>query len=346
MKIGLVTIFDVPNYGAMLQCYSLYRYLKTLGHEVVLIKIPFPQPNYGVKEAIKKRILWRFSHKFVSKYLPYTEDMAVEVDAYMVGSDQVWNPKIVGEWALPHFMLDFTPDDKPRYSYASSFGVTLWPAPYLKEQATTLLKRFDKITVREESAVKLLKDEFGIESQMVLDPCFLDDNFDELGFVGRVPEISTLVTFKLEPFKSDNWLLQEEKLARSLNCSLVKNSWGLYFPFLKRTIRGLNLYCVPIEKWIKNISQARYVVSDSFHGIVFAIKYQKQFAVIDSGTGRFTRIESLLKMLGLESRVAKGFDDVNRVLSTSIDYSLINPKLVELQEKSRNILRGLLMMSN
>lgn len=338
MRIGVVTIFDVPNYGAMLQCYSLVKYLKSQGHEVVLFNIPLPQHGNRIKEMLKKMAVWPFSSKFIKKYLPNTKDLTSNVDAYIVGSDQVWNPGIVGERGLARFLLDFAPDNKAKLSYASSFGVPHWPVPELKAEAKRLLDRFATVTVREESGVKLLREEFGIESKHVLDPCFLNGDFPELG-IKRGAESDTLVTFKLEPFKSDSWLSKEVSLAHCLGCRLVRNSWTMRLSFIKKTVKGLNLHCISVRQWVENIANAKYVVTDSFHGMVFAIKYRKQFAVIDSGIGRFTRIESLLCKLGLEWRVAKGFDDVHRVLSSQIDYSTVGTKLKLLQDESRTILK-------
>ena len=73
MKIGIITIFNVPNYGAMLQCYALSKYLRDLGHDVFLYEVPFNKSNKLLHNLKRKLFLSQMTHFFlkVTRMLQY-----------------------------------------------------------------------------------------------------------------------------------------------------------------------------------------------------------------------------------------------------------------------------------
>lgn len=178
MKIGIVTIYNVPNYGAILQTYSLVEYLRREGHEVVLFNVDSPKLHpyiYKLKRLFKLGFIDRFQRRH---YPTITSNLNEEVDIYMVGSDQVWNIEIT-QADYDKYFLAFALHNR-KVSYAASFGNNEWDFPSKRNEIRGLLSVFKYITVREEIGVNILKFEFNMKGNCVLDPCFLLDGNDFL----------------------------------------------------------------------------------------------------------------------------------------------------------------------
>ena len=206
MKISTITCHDVYNHGASLQAYALMTHLEKNGHEVEIIDY---KPYYMVnlyklsnidnpaweKNFISKSIyltlklpgrLISLKRKknfddFTKKYLNvgnYTyesnEDLKCNLpdsDIFICGSDQIWN-SLHANGKDPAFYLDFVPNDKVKAAYAASFATDTISDEY-KIMTKSLVEKLDKVGVREESGVKIVKD-LGIEKAVnVLDPVFL-----------------------------------------------------------------------------------------------------------------------------------------------------------------------------
>lgn len=344
MKIGLVTIFNVPNYGAMLQTYALSEYLHNLGHEIVLIEIPFYDKTRNIIWRLKQKYFPSFKWKFVNNNLPaYTKQIDISVDIYMVGSDQVWNPEIVGD-KLYSYMLDFAPIDAIRVSYASSFGIESWNYAQKYPKVRELLSRFQQITVRESSGVKILAENFNLTSQCVLDPCLLlNDYLSRLSISKEKFDTNCLVSYKLQ--FSQRWIFFIKQLASSLNCSWCELHNRRRIEKI-RPLFELNMITYSVQDWIGRIATARYVITDSFHGTVFSLIYERQFVVINSIKNRITRVNSLLDKLGLLDRIIEDESQAWKILSCNIDYSIITPKLNKLIAESKYVLNHILSIKN
>lgn len=339
MKIGIITIFNVPNYGAMLQCWSLCTAIKKMGHEPVLFHIPVKKGRKSFWHKIKNKLQFKFNHNFVKKYLPFTNDLEAEVDAYLVGSDQVWNPTIVGD-QLDKFLGCFAKKGKPIASFASSFGLSKWQNEENIELIREYLSKFKIITVRERSGVELLKTSFNLDSEEVLDPCFLIDDYSELLSTDEKP--SDVVFFKLLPWK-DQLIKEVEKKAKDQGLSFFSISLHLIFPFLRRSIKGYNETYYSVGKWLRKISTAKYVITDSFHGMVFSLIFKRQFIVVNTKPQAITRMESLLSKLDLKHRIVENADAAFRILTNeSIDYSAVGSKLRILKNQSQDKLNEII----
>ncbi|MDR2407200.1 MAG: polysaccharide pyruvyl transferase family protein [Bacteroidales bacterium] len=338
MKIGLLTIFNVPNYGALLQCYALSEYLRQLGHDVFLYNIPLSDVDRFVYR-IKKRVKLNFMSDFHEKYLPRsTRDLTKQADLYMIGSDQVWNPEITGDKAFK-YMFSFVGKGAKKVSYGASFGVSQWRKySNMNEDVQKLLNDFSYITVRENSGVKLLQEIFNIDSCCVLDPCFLFDRYNDLIIEKEIFIKNQLTTYKL--LYSYDWYCNIKKLSKNLNCSLFELSPRI----LKRfdSIRGFNVKNYTVHEWLYNIAVAKYVITDSYHGCVFSILFQKQFVLLKGHKNRFTRLESLLSDLDLTYRIANSVSDCKEILSIPIDYDKTNIILDKLKKYSKDQLLHML----
>lgn len=339
MKIGIITIFNVPNYGAMLQCWSLCKAIERLGHQPILFYIPTIKWKNSISHKFRKSIQYKFKNDFIKKHLPFTDNLTTEVDAYLVGSDQVWNPNIVGE-QLDKFLGCFAKESVPIASFASSFGMKNWTFPQKEELVKDSLSKFKVISVREKTGVDLLKSTFNLDAEEVLDPCFLTQDYTSL--FSSTDKPTDVVFFRLRPWK-DMLYKAVEKEAKKRGLSYFNVSAHSFIPGLNRSIRAYNEKYYSVGKWLKKLSSAKYVITDSFHGTVFSLIFKRQFVVINSKPEAITRMESLLSKLGLAHRIVKDAEQAYKILTEdSIDYDSVGPKLDNLRSQSQEKLEEII----
>ena len=345
MKIALLTIWREKNYGAELQAYATIKVLQQMGYDVEMIDIRLSdcsRPNW--KGRVGRFIsLFGPSHRkfcnFWKKNIPITKRYKnikeiqanpPKADIYLVGSDQVWNPQLTKEFALLYF-LNFGDTNVKRISYASSFGTEKWNFSKLKEKIKELLERFDYVSCRENSGVQILKEEFGIDAKQVLDPTLLLDNYEDL--TGELHEKETLVYY---PLHDDPELETfSQKLAHKMKLKAINNKYST------KVLGTFEWDRVSIAEWIKNIAEAKFVITRSFHGMVFSILYKRQFAVLAGKNGRSTRLTSLLKLLNLEERFFNSFEEMTNAKpwTKEIDYNRVTPILNNIRKESLDILK-------
>lgn len=332
MKIGIATIYHTTNYGAILQCYSLCRVLQEMGHEVFLYDIPFSRSNKHLSH-LKRIVLNGKFERFIKNHLPAsTTNLSATADLYMVGSDQVWNSDIVGD-RIYDYMLAFAPAGSPKTSYAASFGKETWTDQERFSECQRLLKDLRAISVREDSGRKILKEQFHLDGETVLDPCLLPTSFSEI--IGKATqESNSLVSYKL--VYSQQWHAYCKKLAKTLGCHFTELA-GRRIPSLG-PLKEFNAKKCSVEQWLTSIASAKYVVTDSFHGTVFSILFHRQFVVVPGVKGRSTRLKSLLTVLGLEERYVTDQEKIASILQKGIDYTSVDKKLASLREQSKDFL--------
>lgn len=350
MRIALLTIWHIGNYGAELQAYATYKILQQLGHDVIIIDLREDQSS---NESLKTKIA-RFISKFTlanykferfwRKYLPnktiyyknieQLKNTPPQADMYLVGSDQVWNYDITKEKAEVYF-LNFGSNNIKRVSFASSFGKNQWNAPsYITEIAQRMFPQFSKISCRETSGLDILKNTFNIEANIVIDPTLLFRGYPE--FTGNnIKQRQTLVYYPL----SDNEKLCQfsRKIANELGLKPINSNKKIK---LTNTIAWNRN---SIEKWIRDIAQASFVITPSFHGLAFSLIYKKQFIIINNNINqqRKTRMIDLLERLNLSDRFFESEEDaeIAKPWLKPIDYSKVTPILEQYREESITYLK-------
>lgn len=338
MKIALLTYFASSSYGATLQTYATIKILKELGHEVELVDYVIPEPPRSrIKNILmipKMFGLKQFRNKYGCTYSKSYKSIAdlqnnpPKADVYMIGSDQTWNTDISREMARG-FFLDFGNADVKRVTYAASFGKEEWIDNQWmnKEDARKLLGKFDHILIREKTGQRILKDTFGLDSVQVVDPVLLFPNYPEL--TGQLNEVNEISTFKL--LDSSVFYAKMRELSKALDLPVrIVGS-------MRRKRGFLCSYPERVENWIKRIASAKYVVTDSFHGLVISILYHRNFLVYQAIPERFTRLKDLLEMLGLNGRIVSLNDDTPSLLDkikSPINWGAVDQILGENRKKS------------
>jgi len=361
LKIGIVTYFRVPNYGAMLQAYALWQMLRSMGHEVVFISCPF---------SIATRIpLWRCfisrSWKCLKKKLeqfvryPITEFAAVypqtkvcytvedcravvkDCGVLITGSDQMWNPAWNFGENLRFVMLDFAAVDAKRIAYAVSFGVKEWHPHPTDVLARELLKQFSAISVREESGVALVRELSGrTDTQCVLDPtllfpaAFYRENICTLASGNLAFQTPYIFRYMLKEWadeRADDAALKiaKEVLGLSEVCSDCVPANGVTALFYR--MLGVSSHC-SVPAWVNTIAHADFVFTNSFHGTVFAVLLHKPFvSLLLTGkmSGMNERALSLLSALNLENHAvfSEDISGIRAAAKAKIDWNAVDEKL-------------------
>lgn len=350
MKIALLTIWHCYNYGAEMQAYATFRALTSLGHNVEIIDLPLLENIPPIKKQIAQLIgllspqRSKFS-RFWDAYIPYktrtytsVEDLRKDppkADIYIVGSDQVWNKDITKDYA-PVFFLDFGVDNIRRISFSSSFGVNEWSAPEtLTSIANKRLKQFWAVSCREKTGVRILKQKFGIDNAVnTLDPTLLFDDYSEI--TGTLSDKNTVAYY---PLSSDDQSLKPiaEKVA-----SVISGQSRNANPYVLVPHTSLVWDRNSISDWLSTIAEARFVITQSFHGLVFSILHHRQFAVINLAKhGRQSRILDLLSALGLEERYFTSETEFlqSNIINNKINYDSVDARLQKLRTESWDYLK-------
>lgn len=352
MKIGILTQHFLLNYGGIIQNFALQQVLLKLGHDPLtfehdtcysrtrwfLRSAKHVLKNHSLKglpvyPTYQGRIGNKIFIKFVLKNIrsvtvnDFTPDLTQKygLDAYVVGSDQVWRPAFNLGPRLGNMFLDFAGDDVKKISYAASFGCKEWE--YTEEQERMcgkLAKRFDAISVREASGVDLCKEHFGVDATLVLDPTLLLNKEDYGKVCHDVPKKEKHI-FVYSLVVSEGVLAVAEKVAEAMGLSIIVKQAG-------RKVKKEDT----IEDWFAEFRDADYVVTDSFHGMVFSIIFNKPFSIVMNPSGGNDRYLSLLSQLGLMERIVS--DELQPVFS-AIDWSDVNHRLTELRKASFEFLK-------
>ena len=206
-------------------------------------------------------------------------------------------------------------------SLASSFGKTVWEEDAsFTDKVKTCLQQFTAISVRESSGVSICKDVFGVNAECIIDPTIAWGDYKKFITHGEKKQIACFV------LKRDNPVFPAvaDRLSEftSLPVKLIDYNNGKY-DCLKTRQKS------PV-RWLNEIHNSDYVITDSFHGVAFCLLFKKHFFVLCADERKFTRIASLLDKVGLSERRVHSLEDLNgrlHALMEPIDYSRVESVL-------------------
>lgn len=354
MRIAQLTLTGYYNYGNMLQKFALHHTLKKFTDFVEVLwydKSSFlPETGerppiqcvlhkerldhwqqYLLREAVRQSKFKDFERLYVRTRfdLPYIEDLADEYDFFVVGSDQVWNPK----WYPPNIFLEFVPREK-KIAYAASIGAPEIPADK-KAHFKRGISDFDKLSVREENAVRLINDLTGRTPLLLLDPVLLLTK-DEWLAVAQKPlwlnekyQRGFVLTYYLRQLPPP----EVKTLAAELNLPVI----NLF------DVLNYDYFTVGPAEFVWLFANASLIFTNSFHGAAFSILFKRPFInrEIDndnSGVSMASRLTSLLKMFELESRHSIGNKHLTANEALTIDFTRRDEVLHRERKKAFNFL--------
>ncbi len=331
------------NYGSTLTNYALYNYIQSLGLSVAMISPPNFDRRYA-GEFNKK-----YAYRMTAKYAPQDiKEINKYIDTFVVASDVLWYYDAFIKTGY-FFMLDFVEDDKRKISYATSFGNTqrFFPDDEILK-VHMLLSRFDHISVREYEAVDICKNRLAVQAVQVLDPVFICDpiNYDLLAEnAERQTQGEFLFAYILDPSIEKAEALN--KISKKLRLKLVCVTDKQFNPDIKENILrryGL-LEKASIEELVYHIKNAKFVITDSYHGMCFSLIFRKSFITLINRARGASRFDTLAEDFGIKERMIESLDEVvnQEILLQPMDYTEISKRINQEVERSRQWLNNALI---
>lgn len=325
-KIGILTFQRAVNYGAALQMYALQKMVKELGAEAEIIDYDCLRISEGYK-AFSVKALYHprlFVHtifnytiqnrrnkkfaEFAKKYMTFSMPMdkaglsqaANMYDAYIVGSDQVWNPLITGGDTV--YFLDFVREDSKKFSYAASFGVSAWPQGF-SIPVKKLLESFASIATREKTGARIVRSVTDKTPPLTVsvDPVFLLGREGWERFVKPAPsQRPYLFIYVVGSGNQEEIYRCAEKLAKEKNLDIINLRYNRSLRNKKYAV-GHVVYTAGPDEFVSYIGNAACVVTDSFHATAFSTIFHKEMYVSKPGKVS-SRITDLFDVAGIEGR--------------------------------------------
>ena len=341
MKIGILTQPLKTNYGGILQNYALQEILRDMGHDPITLRIgkyplwrwpfsvvktlvginktfaPFPpfelQRSRGMERFIKRYI----TVSSVRRWYRASDIHHYGLEALIVGSDQTWRPRYNTQ--VEDLFLEFARSiDILKLSYAASFGTSEWEfTAQQTEICRDLLKCFRAVSVREESGFYLCKEYLDCTATWVLDPTLLLSKEHYENMCKDIPKRKPhIFAYLLD--------ITQEKL---IFVKKISDKLGLPVNLISTGSRICMEDCP--ERWLANFRDAAYVVTDSFHGTVFSLIFQKDFITLRNAKRGNTRFDSLAKVAGIADRIVNIDDVIMCSIPGTVNYAEIVRRLEE-----------------
>lgn len=374
MKIGILTLPSSFNYGGILQALAMQRTLDTLGYDNTIIRRERPigtmdklslarkcknlvkkilgKPIYTIPTEEQKLVVEAECRKFIEANMRKTCQVAYNTeeleklcrenafDTIVVGSDQVWRPHMTAN--IKNYFLDFCEKDIKKIAYAASFGTDRWE--FSDEDTaicSNLAKGFKTITVREDSGITLCKEHLKVEATHVLDPTMLLEPSDYIALANKSnvgPSAGNLFCYILNENKGKSGFINAVSEHTGCTPFTVMPKRDPYFDNNAARHAEESIYPSPAV-WIRAFMDAEFVVTDSFHGTVFSIIFNKPFLVVGNKSRGNARFDSLLKLFNLQDRYVDNLKEIDLSSLKAIDWDSVNRIRKEKKETSLHILK-------
>lgn len=383
--LGIICNYYVRNYGSVLQSLALQRTLDKfdVDNEIIQYVERIPKKKrleiflkLQIKklfrsDIVKEKLCSKMDTKKDEQYLRVVQERnqvfeefvegnfkfsscfetmeqvqenAKNYDGIILGSDQLWCPS---DLLLGYHTLEWLERDIYKASYATSFGVSVLPT-FLEKKLKQFLRNFNRVSVREQSGVDMIRKNCECNVELVLDPTLLlsKDEWDVVLPYEKSADEKYIFCY---------FLSNAEELKKRAN--ILQQRTGLQIvtiPHLESYDRSeqnfgdVKLWKLNPCDMINLIRHAEYVLTDSFHVSIFSILYEKKFLVFDryargNADSRNTRIDNLLSITGLHERYYNGNgDDIETAINANIDYAMAKERIECEKKKSLKYIEDIL----
>jgi hypothetical protein len=369
MKIGVLTMHRVLNYGSFMQAYALKRTIESFGHHVtfkdfhkgepyhlgtkadvsgILDKIAkFPQIISNFDEFIEKRALRRESNKYYKEVcwpllgVSKTPDYDLTADAMIIGSDEVFNYTQNHVFGYVPCLFGHNINAPLILSYAASAGYSDWHdaiADGMVDEIGAGLSRMKYISVRDENTRRLVEHCTGSSPALVLDPTLIYD-YDDVMPQRRIIDGDYLLVYAYEGRAESGPEIHaiRDFAARHKLKVIAAGGGGAYHGWCDDNI----VVSGPFDL-LGLFRDAAFVVTDTFHGSIFSMKFAKQFAVFLRAPNEFgsnhNKVHFLLHQFGMESRIINNPSDISDILTAPAPYDVFDKHLLYLRQTSLDFL--------
>lgn len=358
MKIAILTLPLHTNYGGIIQNYALQTVLEKMGHEVYTINLNKPKAKINLAKApliISKRlikkilgrkdgiiflerkrnkdelVIKKYINRFINNKIHLTEPFYLKRDlqkinhmgfnSIIVGSDQVWRiPYTYPD--IQTYFLDFIKNKNiQKIAYSASFGTD--DIEFSEEQIKEcgkLIKDFKRVSVREDSALDLINNKYKWECKykpiQTLDPTMLltKEEYINLSSDYKNKLDGELFYYILDMTEDKKKVLDQMSKDLGYKPFTVKSISDNWFDDVQKQI------VPPIELWLQAFNKAKYIFTDSFHGCIFSIIFNKDFVAYGNKERGLSRFDSLIRMFNIKDRFIYKYEDY----SFSLIQNLIN----------------------
>ena len=331
--VGIIGTGGINNYGSIINAYAIYNLVKKLGYLPKMISYVLPAAK-NINEHFRKKFHQKYIYRTsVYRYKHELETLNNKIDTFIAGSDQIWQYNAEHLWSKNEadkhgvnsiYFLSFANLDKKLISFSSSFGRYAYYGNYNNRLITSYyLSLFDHISVREDDAVDLCKEVFGINNvESLIEPVYLieDEEWNNIISDSELKDKGKLAYYFLDPNEN-----KEEAV------KYISEKLGID-PIDANNNRNLE-----VEDFLYIMKNASFILTDSFHGTCFASIFKKKFISFFNekrGSSRYL----LFNKLGLQNRIIYSIDDIKNKqdLFDDIDYTTMD-KVVDI-EKEKSIL--------
>lgn len=342
INVGIITFHYINNYGALLQTYALKKAIDGIdGYCAEIINyIPddfFYYPyeiGYSGKVRMEEKIseLHRFLIEHCEINMKSISDITnLDNDIFCVGSDQVWNFNI--SKADLTYLLDSLPSSKKRISYASSIGLPVKEIEQYKDVFKRTLSKFEHISVREKEHADWIKNELGLPCKTVLDPTFLVDERE-------YEQLCDGLNLRDDNFMLFLWYDHDDQIDRAIEfTNTVSRKYSLPIVHNLINIRHYklasdygNMFYEGVENFLWYIKNAKVVITNSYHTMLFAIHFRTPFYsfIVENMRSRFDTLGSIgnIRNRYIEKHIEP------KEISLNVDFELIEKSMKEYKEES------------
>lgn len=340
--ITIVGNWNTPNYGAQLTYFALYQCLTDRGYSVLMLERPDTPPYKPSSMPLlfneSPYPEYALSPKFHS--LSEMTELNKRCSIFITGSDQLWNPLYFGR-DMEFFTQSFVSDDNKKIAYATSFGKSeLTCDKEFKNRMGFLLGRFQYHSVREAFGTNIMKNEFGLNAECVVDPVFLCDKHYYIQMAEK-SELNIqepyMFCYILKPDIEKLEVLKSISKYKKLRLVCVGDAPSVE-NLTEKDIDWLNR--VKIEDWLYLIKNCSLMIADSFHALCFAIIFENQFISLTNYSvvkTQHERMEAILEVLSIKDRLFTYQKDISimdnlfKIVDETVDYNCVNQKLNEVR---------------
>ena len=343
-KIALLNLQVDANFGGHLQRYALITVLQRMGYDVTHLNTRFyaskKTPIKRLKGCLKRLFLYPYyafvkkknillkyylnndsaTEAFYDKYIPHTDRIFskeeltkyINYDCFVVGSDQVWRKSIASEYGLFTYMFDYLPDNKRRVAYGASLGTT--ENELTVEDIETFKKYYSQlnaVSVREKSGLDLLTSYgcYNPKPEWVLDPTLLlmRDDYEHVILSGRTVLLKEKIfCYILDMNEQKETTIQAKAREREMDYRI----WD----------KDAN--CT-VEQWLRSFRDAELVITDSYHGLVFSLIFNKPFCLLRNEFRGNARFDSIAEQLGVEfEKDQQDYVKINKAIAYAREQSI------------------------
>ena len=343
---GIIGLWYGENYGSISTYYALHQTIKKMGYSILMISNPL---GHTERKNLDKSSPYKFGELFYNisekKSLDKLKEFNKVCKGFLVGSDQLWNVGLSRPYKQMYF-LGFADDDCKKISYGTSFGKPYKGTKEEKKISISNLRRFNKISVRDELSYDICKNNFGLKDiTQVCDPTLLCDlsDYEALVNISKVKESEPyLLAYILDPNSEIGHRLEKLSVDKNMKIIIIFDKPHKKFQINKKKINLTGKGNIVIKEnidildWMWYYNHAKSVFTDSFHGTIFSIIFKKPFITLKNEKRGSERFISLLKPLGLIHRLFDEEDCItnNSYLFDRCEYDIPYKRLEKIKEKS------------